>query len=495
MHAQPLGKKPELIASLVLLLAAALCITVYWPGLRGSFLVDDFDSLQAVNNFGGVTDIQTFLSFIFGNSSGALGRPVAMASFLINDQYWPGDPWFFKYTNLLLHVIIGLVLFVFVNRLLTGISASAQSSYTVALFVSAIWLLHPLNVSTTLYVVQRMTQLMALFSLLAVLCFVLGRPRVQSAPRAAALAMFGGLTVFGALAVLSKENGVLTLLYILIIEATFYRQWVKPKWFKITFALFVLAPLAVLILHFTLTWTSTVAGYAYRDFSLSERLLTEARILIQYLRLIFLPGIGGTGLVHDDIPLSNGLLSPVSTLLSLAAIAAVLGLAFCRRKRQPVLAFGVFWFFAGHLLESTHIPLELYFEHRNYLPMVGPVLILCYYAVEQSAKIEIPLVRKLLPKLPVLFIVFAGALTYQSSKTWANPFELFRVWAIEHPASLRAQRMYAQSLMPFGRYDETIAILQNTYKRYPYDISLPIAMFTTACESKQIPAYSLQDLA
>ena len=53
------------------------------------------------------------------------------------------------------------------------------------------------------------------------------------------------------------------------------------------------------------------------------------------------------------------------------------------KNRFPILSFGILWYLAGHLLESTVIRLQIIFEHRNYLPSYGPLFIMGYYITHQ----------------------------------------------------------------------------------------------------------------
>ena len=83
-----------------LTLLALACVMIYWPGLSGPFLFDDFANLDALGQYNGVRDWQTFKLFVLGNASGPTGRPIAMLSFLIDARNWPTDPRPFKTTNL-----------------------------------------------------------------------------------------------------------------------------------------------------------------------------------------------------------------------------------------------------------------------------------------------------------------------------------------------------------------------------------------------------------
>lgn len=471
----------------------AVCTIVYWPGLDGIFLLDDYGSLQHLGTIGGVKDFDSFLRFVFGNNSGPTGRPVAMLSFLLDDQYWPGTASNYKYNNLMIHIICGLLILLLVYKLSRIIQISESRAILLSAFCSAFWLLHPLNVSTTLYVIQRMAQLMTLFSLMGVLLYCYGRLRLGSQPAKAYIFMSTGVGVFGCLAFFSKETGVLLVFYILVVELTLLQKVEKNTYFKYWFGVFVILPIALLMSYFIYRGFF-YSSYGTRDFTLFQRLLTESRIVISYLYSILIPPISGTGLVHDDIQLSTSLTNPVTTILSIFANLALIVSAIRLRKRHIVFSFSVLWFYCGHIMESTFIPLELYFEHRNYLPMVGPIFGMVYYISHFYSRCTQPVLKKSLAAFPVLLVLASAAITYQSARIWENPAALFATWAQEHPNSLRAQRIFGQFQHINNQPENAIKTFQKTYAKHPYDLSLPIEILNIACLHNVDTQYKYQDL-
>ena len=190
-----------------LLLILLLTAWVYWPGVTGPLVLDDYWNLMPIGAGEGITDLQSLLTFVFGNNSGPTGRPVSMLSFLIDAQSWPPLISSFKYTNIMIHLLCGVVLFWFCIQLFQQLSPAPKHHSWLALVVSTLWLLHPLNVSTTLYVVQRMTQLMTLFAVASLLCYLAGRSQLVTKPRQSLLLLVLCLFPFGLLSVFSKENG------------------------------------------------------------------------------------------------------------------------------------------------------------------------------------------------------------------------------------------------------------------------------------------------
>src|SRR5690606_30500431 len=80
------------------------------------------------------------------------------------------------------------------------------------------------------------------------------------------------------------------------------------------------------------------------------------------------------GIYTDDFAASTGILNPSTTLFAILFLLAITFAAWRWRNRLPALFFGWSFFLVAHSLEAGPIPLELYFEHRNYLPSVGIML-------------------------------------------------------------------------------------------------------------------------
>jgi len=423
-------------------LALAVLVAAAWwvaaPALSGPFILDDDIHLPKLAGDNGAIDTQReALKLIFSGGS-ATGRPLAFASLLIEDHAWPTDPRAFKRTNLLIHLLNGLLVFLLARAILRLLPGTETAAHWMALTVCAAWLLHPMQLSPIMMVIQRMTLLMATFSLLGLLLYLHGRRNARDQPLAGYTYMSIGIGVFGVLSAFSKDTGVMLVCYVIALEATLLARFgpPRPAYYRGWATIFLLLPLIGVSGYFFLEMGRMDALYAKRDFVLVERLLTEARVLVDYLRMIVAPTLSGTGPYHDDYLVSRGLLSPPTTLACVMAIGSLITSAIWMRKRSPVFAFAVLWFFLGHLLESTILPLELYFEHRNYLPMIGPLLAVVYLLTQVPEKQSIRSV--VIVGLGVYCIALAG-ITHASARVWGNPALIANVWAAEHPGSLRAQ--------------------------------------------------------
>lgn len=449
---------------IVLLIAAA----VYWPGLGGGFLLDDYQNLHVLND--AAQGKVPWTDVIFSTNSGPLGRPVAMATFAANMFFNGPDVWSFKYTNLMLHLLCGTLIFLLSGRLFAiALPRSTEvHRWSLALLVAALWLLAPLLVSTTLYLVQRMAQLATLFCLAGSLSYVSGRTRLHDRPLSGWLLIGLAFVLWLPLAAFSKENGLLLPLLLLVIEVFFFGFRASRghrTGLIVLFTISVGAPAAIGIGALIFAPHYITAGYAGRDFTFSQRIMTEPRVLLFYVQNLLFPQGDALGLFHDDFPVSRGLLDPPSTLAAIALWLVVLGLAlFGRRRAWWPLLFGPCFFLAGQALESTVFPLELVFEHRNYLPAFGLVF---SEVLGLSMLLEQPSLRR--PLLILMFalpLVYAGA-TYQRANVWSSWGSILLSGEKAHPDSPRIHSELAGFYSEAGQLQPALNELKEVQRLRP----------------------------
>lgn len=331
------------VPGLCLWATLALAAILLAPALQGGFLFDDFYNLDALGAHGGVRDPTTLKAYLAsGFNAGPAGRPLALLSFLIDANDWPASPYGFKRTSLGLHLINGLLLAWATLKLLAATGEPPSRAAWAAVLTAALWLLHPLLISTTFYPVQRMAMLAATFTLAAFVAYWHGRARLPHAPRRALIWMGASLTVGTLLATLSKENGALLPLLLLVAEFSLARR--LPPLPKAFGALFLALPTAAIVGLLLSYFTLDPRPWPNRPFNAIERLLTEARILWDYLGGWFLPRIEDAGLFRDAYPVSRSLLDPPTTLLALLGLVGLIGAAIAARRRYPWLAFALLFF-------------------------------------------------------------------------------------------------------------------------------------------------------
>jgi hypothetical protein len=404
---------------------------VYQPALTGTFLLDDHSNLAGLQS---VTDARSALHFVLTGDAGPVGRPLALASFLPQASAWGLDATPFIRANILVHLLNGLLVFLFSRQLARVVLRDRGDILLLAFATTALWLLMPLLASSSLLIVQRMTTLSATFVLLGLNAYMIARKRIDNSPNAALVAMSLALVIATLLATLTKENGALLPVFALVLEATILRhpQSLSLLRWNIWRGLFLGAP-ALLILAFLLLQVPYNEDIvARREFTAFERLFSEARILWEYLFNAFFSWSGQLGPFHEFRPVRNLLTDPL-TVASTCAWLVIVAAALRMRRRYAIMAFAALWFLAGHMIESTTIPLELYFEHRNYVPIIGPVFALCYGILSLRGRFN----RIARAGLVAYIVVNAGVL-YGVTSLWGNPLLAAAYWYERDPGSVRA---------------------------------------------------------
>ena len=453
----------EITNTLFFALALALAFFCLRPGLSGPFLFDDAPNLQDLSAYGGVTDWDTFRAFVFSGFSGPSGRPLALASFLLNDNAWPSDPASFKYTNILLHLLCGCLLLWATLQLCRSYGLPERKAQAYALFSATAWLLHPFLVSTTLYAVQRMTQLAALFVFAGIAGYLHGRQLLAQRPRAGYVWMLASLGLGTVLGTLSKENGALLPLLLAVIEFCAPQTRTQPRPARLFLALCLWLPSLALLGYLLRMVDFSPNPWPHRNFNQPERLWTEARIVWDYLRNLFLPRIEGSGLYQDGLVISHGWLSPPSTLLAALGLLALFFTGIFARKPLPFLGLALLFFLAGHLLESTVVGLELYFEHRNYLPAAFLFLPIAQGLDALGQHIS----RRLVAGIAVTIVAMLAFLTYQRATLWGQPEGLEIYWALTSPDSPRAQNALANYYTRHGQAEKADAVMRSAMQKMP----------------------------
>lgn len=519
----------------ILLLAAAvlaLAVWAYAPGLHGGFLFDDFGNLPAIGATGPIDTWPTFWRYITSGTADPTGRPLALLSFLVDARDWPAAPYPFKRTNLFLHLFNGILLALLLRRLGRELFRPALQvrSDLAAVLGSALWLLHPLLVSTTLYIVQREAMLPASFTLLGLCLWLHGRHAIlEGQPRRGfcwIAAGLGGCTVLG---ILSKANGLLLPALALVVECVWLRQCndsVQRRApastrndsgsadhrliYRRSMLLFAWLPSLMLSGYLLRAgWNGFAHGTsALRSWTLGQRLLTEPRVLTKYMDLLWLPRPFTPGLFNDHVQVSTSLWSPGTTLPALLAVLGLIAGACCLRRKFPATALAILFYFVGLTMESTTLQLELYFEHRNYLPamlMFWPLALwICGVNLQNPALVARPTLSSTIDPtsnksgsllkgaLAVMLLTSLALMTHARAALWGNNHDQGLLWAQLNPGSPRAQANAALLEMAGGAPQQAVARLIAALPTDPDQVQLSFNLIGAHCMLGNVPVSDFQ---
>lgn len=468
------------LARSLLFLPALLIIAVviaYVPGLRGPFLFDDWAALPQLGASGPIHDVDSLARYVTSGTSDPTGRPLALVSFVMNARDWPADPLPFKITNLAIHLANALLLGTLLSRLGRYLELSQAQRAQAAWLGAALWALHPFLVSTVLYVVQREAMLVTTFALAALIAWTEGRDALSRGDRRSALRLCSAAVVATGLALLCKANAVVIPLLVLAIDVTLPPSS-EPTQLHYQHFLRTAVMIPSVLLLAALAWLAIAAigqpALAQRGWTVWQRLLTEPSILIDYIARLWLLRPAGGVFFHDQVKVAVSAMDLTEVVVPVLACVAAIGMATLWRRRFPALAAAILFFFAGHALESSSVPLELYFEHRNYLPatlMFWPLSVLI-------VRSPFAWLRR---GLPALLLTGLAWLTYTQTTLWGDQVAQAEVWAHLEPDSPRAQSNAVAVDLASGRPDAALQRIESARRHFDDEPQVAINLIDVHC--------------
>jgi len=500
------SSNPKTLRTTYFLLAAPILTIVsfiiYYPGFFGVFLLDDDLNLKGLRHITGIYDWEGIISFSLNGITGSLGRPISLLTFALQSSAWPEHPYYFKLINYFIHLINGFLVFLLTRSILLLPSAKFEANqktiFIYSLLISFVWLIHPIQVSTVLYTVQRMAELATFFSLLGMLGYLKSRALLnQNRLKEGYFLLTSTFCITMLLGVLSKENAILLCLYIILIEYLFFYPN-TVRYMTLWRSIFLFSPLIILVSYLLFkAYPFLDTYYPYREYTAIERLITQPRVLLDYISSILFPRPQTFGLFNYEYQPSKSLFKPISTLTSLSLITALLFSSIIVRKKYPLLTFGILFFFSAHALESSIVNLELYFEHRNYLALLGLAIAGFVFLHILLNKLRLHGLKKGLYAIKIgnmLWVVLIVSITYQEVQLWNNPISQLSVWANEKPNDHRAQGYYGLLLTKYGFFKEAETAYKKGYNNTKTDLTIPILWMELQCFDEDIIPPNIEEI-
>ncbi len=439
-----------------------LSLAIYSNSFEASWHYDDFQNIVEndrvhVKNLSWENLQKTWYSPV----TGKVWRPLAYLSFALN-YYFDGNHVFsYHLINLCIHYLTAIMLFLFIHGTLTLPSLAGQyrsRAYAIALLSSVFWMINPVHVSAVTYIVQRMTSMTALFYISAMYSYLKARTEDKGPIRKG---LYVVLTVLAALAALgTKENAIMLPVSLFMYELLLIKGITKER-LKNHVLLGCIAVLILLALSFAFVDISTITGgYANRPFTLLQRLLTEPRVIIYYVTILLYPISSRLALIHD-VDVSQSLFDPWTTLPAILIIVIVTVLAFIMARKRPLVSFCILFFILNHCIEGTFAPLEIIYEHRNYLPSLFFFVPFAVAFIEVYERFkEHKIVTLALSTFLAGVIMILGMTTFLQNGIWKNEITLWADNATKAPHLHRTHHNLGVSLMSAGFFEEGVRELQ-----------------------------------
>jgi tetratricopeptide (TPR) repeat protein len=405
--------------------------------------------------------------------NGQIYRPVACLSFALNWYFHQQELFGYHLINITIHCLAALLLvhvivLLYKTPILADRHASPGAPYWIALLAATLWALHPIQTQAVTYIVQRMASLAGLFYLIGLLCFMKGR--LSASRKRTILWFFGALSAY-LLALGSKENAIIFPLALVLIEVAFFSPVLtstRRRRLLLASAItgLVLASVIGLMLLSEGAVTTLFEGYGVRYFNHVERLLTQFRLLSYYLFQIICPSPAHLSIEHEVV-LSTGLLSPWTTLPACLFIFGGLWASLFWLPKFPLSCFGFLFYLLHHSVESSIFPLELLFEHRNYIPSMflfimvaeGVYRLLSFYQYRNRV------IHWLMVSSCALVLFSVGLGTYSRNSDWHTEKTLWEDALSKAPESSRALHNIAWGYYePMGDTEKALELYERALK-------------------------------
>lgn len=385
-------------------------------------------------------------------------RFVTYFSFALNYHFHKLDVFGYHLVNLMIHISSALLvwwfaLLTFSTSVMKSNRISGQANL-IALMSGLIFVVHPIQTQAVTYIVQRLASLATFFYLASLTLYIKARLLQPIEEHRFLIRIFYlGFLLTACLGMFTKEI-VFTLPFTIILYDRFFlrtQQNIKWKFLLVFFVLAFIAFFTVFAYKYDFAQLSRQeAPGGYIEITPFHYLLTQFRVLITYLRLLFIPVNQN---LDYDYPISKSLLE-ITTLSSLVFLGLIICASLWIYRRYRLLSFCVFWFFITLMPESSVVPIrDVIFEHRLYLPMVGfSVFFVCsiFYLLSNNFS------RYILAIL-LIFITCYSLLTYSRNNIWRSEITLWN--DVVNKVSRKARPFYTRAgvYVQKGFYDKAIA--------------------------------------
>jgi len=316
-------------------------------------------------------------------------RPVSYFTFAMNYYFDGLNVFWYHVVNFFIHYITSVFLFLFIyNTLQLPILEGRyeRNAYSIALLATLFWAINPVQVMAVTYIVQRMASMTAMFYIMAMYFYLKGRgaDKTWKGVGFFVLAAFWGILSIGC-----KENAAMLPVSLFLFDLFLIQgvtiDHIRKNWAVCLFALVLVPAIGFMYYDFS----SITGDYdQFRPFTMWERVLTQPRVILFYISLLFYPITSRMMLIHD-VEISKSLIDPWTTIAAVIVLLLILVGALLISRKRPLISYCIIFFFLNHLIEGSFISLGLVYEHRNYLPsmlLFVPLSIFIVYALSSFEK-------------------------------------------------------------------------------------------------------------
>ncbi len=429
-----------------------LTTIVYINSFSNSFHFDDKYAILGDRLIRSLHNLPAIFSDIFR-------RPILRATFALNYHFGGLNVFGYHLFNLILHIVVAIEVY-FLAELLSA--EFLKKDDTAFPFLSSlIFAIHPLHTGSVTYIASRSAVLATAFFLLSFILFLKGLANHNKKRVYYLLSIGFFILSFGTKEIVVTLPLVITV-YACLRHNKDMRSFLKAH-SKRVLPFFIVLAGYLLARKLILTSVVPVDKRIYEDvLPPYQYFLTQLNVIVfYYLRWLLLP-LGGPN-VDPDIPAENSFFD-ISTVSAAIIIIALLITAYLLRRKQPIISFGILWYFITLLPTSSIFPLgDLAVERHVYLPSVGFSLIAGFLLAR---------LRSLFPlkaafTVYICLFLFLGYLTVQRNSVWKTELTLWEDAAKKSPNKVRVLNNRAYAYIIEGDLDKAEYYYRELLKRFP----------------------------
>jgi tetratricopeptide (TPR) repeat protein len=444
-----LNSQGRWIACIIIILIAAS--VAYSNTLFNGMVWDDNAILDggAIRSLGLPNIARFFTDRDAYHAPGEIYRPLYLLSFAIDYALYSTTAWGYHLTNLILHALSSLLVFVFFLHLLgprttDGSTHGSVSPFLPALIATVIFAVHPVHTESVAWIKGRDDLLAAFFMLGSFILYLRsGRTRTLDAGYIGAVALF-------VLALLSKEM-VVTLPVLLIL----YDLCFRPRRLKSISGLAAYVPFFAVALLYLIVRTYVLGQIGQMEYlggGFGPAMFNMAKAMVVYFKLLIVP----IGQCADYLGFPIKRVVDSGVILSFLLVGVVLGVGVVSYRYSRLVAFSVLWFFIAMLPVAHIIPIRISLAERFlYIPSIGFTLL---FGVVAAKAFEPGRRRTILKLFAACFITVIALYMYGTvarNRVWRDGFTLWSDVILKYPSE-RAHVNYGLAYEKAGNVDEAV---------------------------------------
>ena len=454
-----------------------LAIAIYMPSFTSGFTLDDVPIIVEnpnVQSLDKIPEIWTshYWSGKIDATDTGLYRPLTLTTFNLQYVMQGKDAGPFHVLNILLHALVCFVLMKFISLVF--------KDPMLMVLGGVLFALHPLHTEAVCGIVGRAELLAGLFILTAAISYHHWR-------KTGGWIWMVSLLVSTLAAIASKEHGFMLPAILVLQELYYYFTWKNYSWSEKSKWMALSGVTLVSIIMFV--YRSSVTGppvphELWDGVSGMDRVATAIRISAEYIGMHFFPLTLSADYWTGEAPISG--FGDWKVLLSLIILSGIAVIGFLWRKKYPVIAWGIFFFFLT-LLPVSNIVFAAGFikaERILYIPSIGLIIAMSAGLLQLAQDSKL---KWLAYGLTGIFAVFFAGRTWIRNYDWKDNYALATATLKTAPDSPRMNNMMGLEMRAQNRSAETLKYFEKAVQLNPKHVPALVNLGTEYRNVNRLP--------